>query len=193
MNAALEHVKSQWRGTPLIRFGGLLIALIVAFMLLDTLEALHHAQRQDYQTALKKERQIATIAQQDYWNQRAEQARAARVELEGRLWRAETPGLARADLQSWLRQRLHNLKLDALQVRVEKPEQMPELESVWKVRGQLKGSVTTPQWVQLLQQLELNPQLLRIRDLRIRRRGPQLRLELIFTAYYLVAAQGESE
>jgi hypothetical protein len=189
MNASIERLKSQFRETPLIRFGVLLIVLIIAYLLLDTFAVLNQVQREDYLTALNKERQMVSIARQDFWGQRAEQARAARVESEGQLWRADTPGLARADLQSWLRRRQHSLKLDALQAQVERPEKLPALGSVWEVRGQLKGNLTANQLIQLLQQLELNSQLLRIRELRIKRRGPQLSLELVFAAYFMVATQ----
>jgi len=125
--------------------------------------------------------------------ERAEQARAARVELEGLLWRAETPGLARADLQSWLRRKQHYLKLDALQAQVENPEKVSALESVWEVKGQLRGNLTISQVIQLLESLELNPQQLRIRELRAHRRGPLTNLELVFIAHYIVPAREQDE
>ena len=193
MNATLEQLRNQYRETPLIRYGVMIIVIIISYLLWDTFSALDQSQLKDYMNALNRERQMLSIGRQDFWGERAEQARAARVELEGQLWRAETPGLARADLQSWLRRKQHYLKLDALQAQVENPEKAPAFESVWEVKGQLRGNLAISQVIQLLESLEINPQQLRIKELRVNRRGPQTNLELVFVAYYIVAAKEQDE
>lgn len=61
---------------------------------------------------------FTAISRDNTWESRAQQARALRVQLEGRLWTAATPGLAEAGFESWLRDLLQRRGIEVQQIQI---------------------------------------------------------------------------
>ena len=61
---------------------------------------------------------FSALSRDDAWNARAQQARALKVLLEGRLWTAATPGLAEAGFESWLRDAMQRRGFDVQQIQI---------------------------------------------------------------------------
>ena len=87
-------------------------ALLGLISLVDKME-LHHTRTQIDLERLKEQIQTSS------WQERQSQSQALKSILEERLWTAQTPGLAEAGFERWLRDRLthHKMKPQRLQIR----------------------------------------------------------------------------
>jgi hypothetical protein len=127
---------------------------------------------------------LEALEQQAFWLEWVEAARARKLELENRLWRAESRGLAQAEFQSWFTRKLHALKLDQLQVDTEVAGETPEGSGLWQVAAEVKGSLSRRQLVDLLKTLELHENLIRIEHLQLKRAGEGLRVALKLSSFF---------
>lgn len=103
---------AELKGSPRLRLG---LALILAVLWLNGALSL----RDEVATEIRRQGQLAgqiarihQYATQTEWPERAKQVRATQLELEGRLWRAGTLGLAQAAFQDWLVQGMRETGLE---------------------------------------------------------------------------------
>lgn len=61
---------------------------------------------------------LKAMTSDNSWDQKAQEARALRVMLEGRLWKADTPGLAEASFEAWLRDVMKRRGIDVQQIQI---------------------------------------------------------------------------
>ena len=130
MNAALASLRKQLADLQ-ARFGGHfgrdlvlsdrlkgLIAVVVGLVLVLSLFGLHRlvtTLEHNYLTArtdmVRLQNQIST----NIWQQRKQQSQVLKSVLEERLWTAQTPGLADAGFERWLRERMARYKMEPSQ------------------------------------------------------------------------------
>ena len=188
-----DQMLSQLRSNPRLRWGLWAIAAILwLYGILLLRDAMQEGAGQ-YESALKRAAALQAKGGEKAWLERAEQARLLRVELEARLWRATTPGLAQAGFQDWL-----NLAL--LQTGVGRPAitlaasgsgekeagdaasaGMPE--GVWPVRAKLEFDFDPKAFLALTRRLAENPQKVTVESLSIRLE-PIPRAEATLIAYF---------
>lgn len=188
-DALFRSLKAQWQQSPLLRWGGLGIVLILAYysvLVLDDARAEAEAEvgRLQQQTL-----RLEQLLQEKNWPERAEAARSLRVQLETRLWQASTPGLAQAELQSWLERSLRKAGLADYRVSVEvlDAEAAPRH---WTLGATLQGPLDPPALYRLLQAIESHQKLTVVEQLDIEpRAGGYVTLRV--RAYVLPV--GESE
>jgi len=107
----LDQAIAELKASARLRIG---LALIVSVLwvngLLSMRDHLEEAAKRHGQllAQINRMRQYAT---QTDWPMRAKQAQMAQVELEGRLWRSGTPGLAQAAFHDWLADNLSKAAL----------------------------------------------------------------------------------
>ena len=106
---------------------GAIVALVAGYglLLLDDSVA---ASRAAYLDAGRRLDRVAAVAHEKDWPKRAADSSALRKSLEGRLWPADSEGVARANLQDWVTNAAHAVGLERLQVTIESthPKDLPE-------------------------------------------------------------------
>lgn len=102
---------------------GLIVACYGWFALRDRAAGL---QDQYDQQAIQLQR-VTEVASEHQWAQRAAESDALRKQLEDQLWRGESEGVARADLQDWISAGARQIGLPSLDVRIEttRPKGLP--------------------------------------------------------------------
>ena len=194
MAPQITELFNQWRENPRLRFGVLIIIVVIAIYIFLSLEDIREKQEVEYNQEIERYQRMLVIAEQRFWPERAAQARSQRVQLQAGLWRAESPGLAQAALQSWLKQKLHKFKLDSIKYDVGAVKPVPGLNYIWQVPAHLKGVLQLEQLIDLLSLIELNKDLVRIEQLEIHRSKKAFRLDLAIAAYSLAFEKaGESD
>ncbi|MDZ4379566.1 MAG: hypothetical protein U0973_15635, partial [Xanthomonadaceae bacterium] len=107
MNAVLQslltQVRSEFQANARLRWGGLLILAIVVLYLLLVLSDVRAQMQRDYVQQVQRLDKITSLAGQDEWLQRAEQARELRDALQAQIPGVATLGLAQASVQSLAR------------------------------------------------------------------------------------------
>jgi len=99
----LDRARAALSANPRLLWGLLGIAGILYLYLLLSLQGLVDEARADWQRAATSlAQQAANQAAGENWPERLEEVRAIAEEMEGRLWTADTVGLARAAFQQWL-------------------------------------------------------------------------------------------
>jgi hypothetical protein len=103
--------------------------------------------RDHLEEAAKRHAQLAAqinrlrqYATQTDWPERAKQAQMAQVELEGRLWRSGTPGLAQAAFQDWLAQNMSKAALahhEETLVQEGDIHKTDSADEIWKIKAKL--------------------------------------------------------
>lgn len=102
-NDAVGGLRRQYDENPRLRLGvWVILALIVAYMFAG-LSALAGAQRTAAAELIADARNFANLEPLEVWRQRADAARAAREQAESGLWRAESEGVAAAELAEAVR------------------------------------------------------------------------------------------
>ena len=188
----IKQLLSQIRGNPRLRWGIWAIAAILwLYGVLLLRDALREGSNQ-YESAVKRAAVLQAKGGEQAWLERAEQARLLRVELEGRLWRAATPGLAQASFQDWL-----NLAL--LQTGIGRPaitlaatgdgranaaaESAGLPDDLWPVQVRLEFDFDPQTFLALSWRLAENPQQVSIESLSIRLE-PTPRAEAVLIAHF---------
>ena len=137
--------------------------------------------KQEHQEALHRLHQLQTVAKQTQWPQRANQTHQLLQQLEAKLWRAETKGLAQAMFQSFLQEEIYFAQFDNPRLEMQAPLDVPNYPEVWQVTAQLNAGIIPTRLYQFLSMLLQNPQLIVIEKLDIR----FSRINLTVSAYFL--------
>ena len=166
---AYKQWQQQWRDTPRLRLGVVLITLILIGNGLLSLNDYRNHLIEDYDLQHAKLLKLHHIQQQTGWKEKAEQIKNLRMQYENSLWRAETRGLAQANVQTWLHEKLRQLQLTNLEVTGAKLQTQTAVPEVWQVVVEVKGTLYDSQLLDLLNQIEQNPKLMHIEQLQINR------------------------
>jgi hypothetical protein len=209
----MSKLLDELRNNPRLRWGVLAIVgtcwLYGVLMLGDAQQLQLRRLQADTQNLARLR---ATLAQPE-WLQRVAPAKTMAVQLEGRLWQAPTAGLAQGAFQDWLNSSL-------LQSGIAKPQiSVTVLDDVttetnasatspgankssnatptglWKLNAKLNFEATTPQLLNLLNQLEGNEKQIIVATLNVHK-DPTPRVDMELNAYFQkpgVAAQPSSK
>lgn len=167
---------TNWRaGIGLIAIG----ALIGIYGLV----ALHRATASQivaYKQKYTQLERIVAIAQEHEWPQRAEDSAKLRRALEGRLWTAESEGIAQADLQGWISGVGHEIGMPMFDIRVvsTRPKDLPP--DLSQITATITAQPSEATVVALLEHIAQAPHLTVVSRLHVRQQpGPLLELVLI--------------
>lgn len=190
----IRRFLAEMKANPRLRWG--VWAIVGIVWLYGVLELRDASQRQTeaYRAASRKLVQAQTIATQGEWPARLEQVNIARLELESRLWKAGTPGLAQATFNDWLAQLALQSSLARSQIAVSAQEDGPSgreagdkgsgaVPGLWKVSARLSFDFAPPGFHRLMAQLATRDQRVVIESLTIRG-VPNPRAEMLLVAYF---------
>lgn len=121
----------------------LLLSAAAGVLLLSALIGMHQLvsslERDHRKAQLDLARLQATI-QSGGWDERRQQSQVLKSLLEERLWSAQTPGLADASFERWLRERLTPHKMDPIQ-----PIQVRRVPVTRQTAGEAENALSTVQ------------------------------------------------
>ncbi len=140
-------------------------------------------------TAIK----LAQLETQTEWPQRWADEKQVSEQLNKRLWKATTPGLAEADLQNYLRNLLNNHNADGVRLRLAPTETLViGGESLFKVSAEVSGVIGSTRINALMRAMAEHPQILLVERFSY---SPQRagQLSLLVTGYFSAAEEPASE
>lgn len=182
-----KELVSQWQENPRLRMGLVLIVLIVVsnglLMVDDYRNSLYEEYSREYNTLLK----LRYVQQQSDWKERAESIKNIRLQLENSLWRAETKGLAQANVQTWFNEKIQQFNLNGLEIAGASVQSDPKTPVIWQVVVEIKGTLHDRGLLELLNNIEQNPQLMQVEQLQVNRDLQDLlRITLQVNCYFQV-------
>lgn len=94
-----------------------LISVVAGLVMVSALIGMHQlvsSLERDYERVQVEKSRLETQIKSGGWQERKQQSQVLKSLLEERLWAAQTPGLADASFERWLRDRLSPLKLEPI-------------------------------------------------------------------------------
>lgn len=164
-NLNYGQLREEWRSNQRLRLG---ICLIVVTFMVYGLMLLEDRQQAIIDGHRELEDQIGkleAIAGQGVWVARAETAKAVRVQLESKLFTAETRGLAQANVQTWLDSQLKKLQIADARTSVEQAVDMSGEAAIWQVTASVDGPFDYDKFTELLYAIESDPHYMTIDQL----------------------------
>lgn len=188
MSAVLQSLATQLRAefqaNARLRWGGLLIVAIVVFYLLLVLSDVRAEMQREYVQQVQRLDKITSLAGQDEWPQRAEQARELRAALQAQIPSVDTLGLAQASVQSLARD-LIATSGKPLRVQGETATEVGRGSGIWRVPVVISGGMAPAAALQLIQRIESQPNLVVIEQAIVINRNAGV-LTLTMAAFFRV-------
>lgn len=193
----IRRLRAEFTGNPRLRWGAWGIIGILWFYGVLELRDASQRQAEAYRAASGKLARAQAVATQAEWPARLREANSVRLDLESRLWKAGTLGLAQATFNDWLTQlaQQSNLARSQLAVSAQGDEAVSGRESVgadkavaampglWKVSARLSFDFAPPGFNRLMAQLANRDKAVVIESLVIRG-APNPRAEMLLVAYF---------
>ncbi|MDR3733974.1 MAG: hypothetical protein P4L10_00385 [Acidobacteriaceae bacterium] len=189
-SGAFGNIISQAKSNPRIGYG---IAIAVILSLATGLLYFSDFVDSDRQALVElqhQKSQLEALARDHDWGNRHQQAEALSVQLQSRLWEAETDGLARASFLDWLRGLATSNGVDKIDVHVEIDSNSTNALKSRKMSGTLAGSFTPQSLEALLDQLLRSDRMIIIERLRIQLM-PLPRIEMMVSTYLRPGTKAE--
>lgn len=179
----MQSLLNELRSNTRLRLGIWLIILILLIYGLLLLDDYKHKLIEQYADSEQQLLKLQSVAQQKHWEKRLQETSTLRIELENKLWRASSQGLARADFQAWLSIAIRHASLEKTRLKVEDIEVLTGTPTLWKVSAQIDGFFVAEPIAALLREIAKNPQLIVVEHLDIPPQGSR-RFSLQVSAYF---------
>lgn len=189
LDKALQSIKRQANEAPWLKWAGLLILVLLAAFVLQSLDALRVAQQKHGIEAELNLKRILSLKGQDVWLSREKAAQQMRASLDAQLPKVATAGMAQASLQSWLQKITSGF--DAQQkasLRITRAAPLEDMPDILQVNASLNGNFGPRQMLSLLRQIESAPNLVVVETLRFQNDSSNSTLHLTVNAYYRLQA-----
>lgn len=190
LTESLSSMLAAIKANPRLRLGLWFIvgiAWLYGLLLLRD-EARHTAS--EHQALARKVARVQAQAAQSEWPERVEPARALQLELESRLWRESTIGLAQAAFQDWLNQAVQQASLTRPMVTVAAQEEnasgVTEADhngDIWKVSAKLGFDFAPKSFNALMERLAGHDKQIVVETLVVRG-TPTQRAEMVLVAHF---------
>ena len=170
-----ENVRLRWGLWAILVVLGLYFVLVLSDYRKEVSEK--YLQRLSYLSKLER------ATREVQWPERVVAARALLTQLEGRLWQANTRGLAQATFQTWMTGQLRARGLSEHRLRVEPALDVSGHPGLWQVTARVEDVFDKMQLEALLADFANNAQLTVVDGLEIKaERSP--RFTLVVKAYF---------
>lgn len=192
--AFVAEVKSN----PRLRWGILgIVAILWLYGILELRDAVQ-TKSDVYRTANRKAARIHAMANQTEWPSRLVEAQAMQVDLENRLWRENTIGLAQASFHDWLSLQAQKSNMTKVQLTVAKQDDdggdgkdlsgksdsgASAKTGLWKISARIAFDFNPQSFYPWLSQFTLNEKKVVVESLTIRSM-PVPKAELLLVAYF---------
>lgn len=189
---------AELKANPRLRWGLWIIIGIVWLYVILVLREEVQRKTEIYQGELKKIARIQSESTQTGWPSRLEAAQALRLNLESRLWREDTIGLAQAKFQDWLNLAVQQANLPKAVLTVAAQEEAgvadkgsdspgksasPLPAELWKVSAKLAFDFNPQILYPFLARLATHEKQVSVESLTIRG-APVTRAEIMLVAYF---------
>ena len=186
LDARLQGLKRQIDAAPWLKWAGALIALLLAFFIVQGLETIRvERQKAAIETELNL-RRILALKGQDVWFEREKSSLKLRDSLRAQLPNVATPGMAQAALQTWLRSLTSGFTTaNNVTIRVNSAGAVENMKGVLRVNAAVNGNLSPRQALNLFRQIENSPNLIVIETITLQSEAPGT-LNFTINAYYRV-------
>lgn len=187
LTARLRPLLGQINGNPRLLGGVVLIALLVVGWLWLVIGDQRAEQVRELERGHERLAQIKQLAGQKIWLQRAEEAERLGAMLAAELPPADSPGLAQADFQGWLRGIVDAQGAD-LRLDVQAPTLVEDAPGVVQVTAVVSGGLPPQRVLQMIQRIEGYTKLVTIPIATVRDDGANQTFSLTVRGYYRLAS-----
>ena len=188
VNKYLAPILEEWRKNNRFRMGALLISGILIFYFFLLMHDANEGNKRNYSELLGKLATVEPTQEKEIWSKRQTEAKAFLENLEGKFWRANSRGMARALVQAWVDGLAKEYKIPSLRIRVELPVDVSHFEGIWEVVATLDADLAPENLHDLLRVLETYPKLVSIEKLFVTEHGMEVmdpkRFTLVLKAYF---------
>jgi hypothetical protein len=182
-SASVTQIRQEWQENRRLRIGGwLILALVFGYCILflqDKEKMVEEESRVLYSRLAK----LQSLAGQSEWSARAQAARSVRVQLESRLFTAESRGLAQANIQTWIDGRIKKIQLAGTRVQVEQARPVSGHQGLLQVTATVQGRFEWDKVVELVRDIERNEHLMFIEQFDVIRLKNE-HFTLVFRAFF---------
>lgn len=182
---SLQRVRAEWSANPRLRWGvgiALMIASLYAALVLNDWRNRLHAEYQQASVRLVK---TASLAGQQQWVARAQQARDLRRALEAKVPVSATLGLAQAEAQSWIQELVRAFGGRDMTSQARAPVRVSANGDVWKIPVTIRGGLTSSQYLEMLRRIEGNERLIVVEQVTLDNQR-RLTIDMTISAFYRV-------
>lgn len=187
LDASLQSLRRQVDAAPWLRWAALAIAMLAAALALQALDKLRVERQKAGIEAEQDLRRILALKGQDVWVAREKSARLLRDSLKAQLPEVNTPGMAQAALQNWLRNITSNFDAQNVVIRLNRTAPLESMPEVLKVNAALSGNLSPGQALALIRRIESAPNLVVVETMALQSDSSNT-LHLTVNAYYRLAA-----
>lgn len=187
LDASLQSLRRQVDAAPWLRWAALAIAMLAAALALQALDKLRMERQKAGIEAEQDLRRILALKGQDVWVAREKSARLLRDSLKAQLPEVNTPGMAQAALQNWLRNITANFDNQNVTIRLNRTAPLESMPEVLKVNAALNGNLSPGQALALIRRIESAPNLVVVETMALQSDSSNT-LHLTVNAYYRLAA-----
>ncbi len=186
LEAQAQNLKRQLDASPWLKWAGAFIAVLLAFFIVQGLEAVRaECQKAAIETELNV-RRILALKGQDVWFEREKSSLKLRNSLEAQLPDVATPGMAQAALQTWLRSLTSGFtNANNVTIRVNRSGAVENMEGVLRVNAAVNGNLSPRQALTMLRRIENSPNLIVVETITLQSEAPGT-LNFTINAYYRV-------
>jgi hypothetical protein len=190
--AFVGRFRSELRTNRRAAVGLLVLGCVVAGYGLLSLDDATRSAAASYSEATHRLERVIAAGEERDWSARAAASAAIRKSLEARLWKGNSEGMARADLQDWVTNNAREAGLEKAQVKIEliKPTGMPA--DFRQLTATITAVDTEPSLLAFLDRIAREQRLLVVDHLLVRER-PIRSLEMKLIAYAALAGNGSAE
>ncbi|HUW36058.1 MAG TPA: hypothetical protein VMV91_01900 [Rhodocyclaceae bacterium] len=195
LNQSADALLAELRANPRLRWG---LWAIAGVLWLYGVLAMHdevQAKRDSYLALSKSVARIQGTATQSEWSNRLGEAKSLQLNLESRLWREGTLGLAQATFHDWLYQSAQQAGLANVQLLVAAQDDgsggkgpadggMRSASDLWRVSAKLSFDFNPQSFYPLLAHIYSHEKRVTVESLVIRS-TPTPKAELLLVAYFL--------
>ena len=141
MLARWARISEEWRANRRLRMAVLIALVVLSVNVIVSLETRKQALIAGYTSDLELQARLEGVSRQSQWKLRAKDAEVRLAALRGQLPVVSGPGLAQAELQSWLTQLASSTGLTEPQVKVEDTLEVEGHPDMWQVLARLDGQL----------------------------------------------------
>jgi len=167
-----------------------IVALVGVYGLLQFQDAID-AMRGTFRREVMQLQRASAIGAEKDWTKRAQESAKLRAELEARLWKFESEGLALANLQDWVTNAGRTAALDRLQVKIAvgRPKDLPD--NLRQLTATISATPNEKSLVAFLERIAHDPHMMVVDKLHVQQQ-PYPLLEMTLVTYAALSSGGDT-
>jgi hypothetical protein len=174
---------TEWRRNPRLRAGIWLIVFVLFAYLLMLLSDWKQTLKTEYQNLTGRLGRLEILARQKEWADRVDIAKSLMIQMESRFWKANSRGLAQAQMQMWIDGLLKKNEIANSRTQVEPARDITGYEGLWQVAIRIEGNFAPDRLLDLLRSVESYEQIVTVEQLDVINYGTP-RFTMVMKAYF---------